>query len=520
MINLLLLLAIASSIFAYNVQVTGKLTDAAGTPINGTACLSLRTNGVDTSSEWALSPLPICFPLTNGTFPASATITPNDVIQPSNTYYRFKANDVSGVEVYSANYYITSGKPFNIATAVPSNVPTSNISFAPPPGASGKDVWTGNNTSANINAIQFVDGITNITVQTAINKLPATGGTVYIQPGKYVGPTSIPSNVSLISLAPAESSVVAGAVGATVTNFNTQVVLTYSSTLNLTGMQNSKFVGIVFNFQFSGGGMQLTSAMFNQFSYISLVNCGDVGVPCLNMTTAGSGPAADCAWNTFDHLRIAANKDGTSAHAAVGIKMGAMSSASTPYVTQNKFHDTLITGTLQGGVDVESNSDTNFFLNGLALNQGLPAYPANSYFLAFNLNTPGSDQDSDGNYFDGLNGTGPAPTSDIRAGATTGNYLNILAGANSNPSIVSTGGTQSITYLTSGLPGVVSKFSSPQIIFGQGILVGSLPSATSNPGMAIYVTDSTAIRAEGQACVGGSGNRALAFSNGTIWKCF
>jgi hypothetical protein len=52
------------------------------------------------------------------------------------------------------------------------------------------------------------------------------------------------------------------------------------------------------------------------------------------------------------------------------------------------------------------------------------------------------------------------------------------------------------------------------------IAVGSLPSAASASGIMYRVTDSTAISAEGQTCVGGSSNVALAFSNGSVWKCF
>jgi hypothetical protein len=55
---------------------------------------------------------------------------------------------------------------------------------------------------------------------------------------------------------------------------------------------------------------------------------------------------------------------------------------------------------------------------------------------------------------------------------------------------------------------------------GAGIAVSALPSAAANPGMMVYVTDSTAVAAEGQTCAGSSTNKALAFSNGVIWKCF
>jgi hypothetical protein len=51
--------------------------------------------------------------------------------------------------------------------------------------------------------------------------------------------------------------------------------------------------------------------------------------------------------------------------------------------------------------------------------------------------------------------------------------------------------------------------------------VGALPAAAAgNVGQVIKVSDSTAVAAEGQTCVGSSTNTALAFSNGTVWKCF
>jgi hypothetical protein len=53
-----------------------------------------------------------------------------------------------------------------------------------------------------------------------------------------------------------------------------------------------------------------------------------------------------------------------------------------------------------------------------------------------------------------------------------------------------------------------------------GVLVSALPSASTNPGMIRVVTDSTTVSAEGQTCVGSSTNKALAFSNGSVWKCF
>ncbi len=55
---------------------------------------------------------------------------------------------------------------------------------------------------------------------------------------------------------------------------------------------------------------------------------------------------------------------------------------------------------------------------------------------------------------------------------------------------------------------------------GISLTVGTLPAAASSAGLWMPVGDSTAVRAEGQTCVGGSSNPAWAFSNGSLWKCF
>ena len=53
------------------------------------------------------------------------------------------------------------------------------------------------------------------------------------------------------------------------------------------------------------------------------------------------------------------------------------------------------------------------------------------------------------------------------------------------------------------------------------VAVSALPAAAAgNKGWVQSVSDSTAVAVEGQTCVGGSSNTALAFSNGMVWKCF
>lgn len=52
-------------------------------------------------------------------------------------------------------------------------------------------------------------------------------------------------------------------------------------------------------------------------------------------------------------------------------------------------------------------------------------------------------------------------------------------------------------------------------------LVASLPAAaTGNKGQMRIVSDSTTVASEGQTCVGSSTVTAMAFSNGSVWKCF
>lgn len=63
------------------------------------------------------------------------------------------------------------------------------------------------------------------------------------------------------------------------------------------------------------------------------------------------------------------------------------------------------------------------------------------------------------------------------------------------------------------------KFGSP--ITPNSVTVSSLPAAAAgNAGQIMIVSDSTTVATEGQTCVGSSSNTALAFSNGSVWKCF
>lgn len=108
----------------------------------------------------------------------------------------------------------------------------------------------------------------------------------------------------------------------------------------------------------------------------------------------------------------------------------------------------------------------------------------------------------------------PAGNINLLAGGAVGGNNN---GGNVNLSAGGASGT--------GTAGVIN-LKSNTVLTGTNLetlgstTVSALPSAASNPGAVIRVSDSTAVASEGQTCAGSSTNNALAFSNGSVWKCF
>lgn len=150
---LLTLVLMAAPASATVTQIIGTVVDATGTPVNGTACLKLPVNAVDTSTNRALSPAQVCFPVTNGTFPSFASIVPNDVISPAKTYYQFVVRNQAGALVFMANYVVPTGAgTFNVGLAIPTLVTTSNISFVNPVTTSASNVFTAAQTFPQINS--------------------------------------------------------------------------------------------------------------------------------------------------------------------------------------------------------------------------------------------------------------------------------------------------------------------------------------------------------------------------------
>jgi hypothetical protein len=85
------------------------------------------------------------------------------------------------------------------------------------------------------------------------------------------------------------------------------------------------------------------------------------------------------------------------------------------------------------------------------------------------------------------------------------------------------GGTQQPppTQTGTGSVGINAKEMYSPIMVLTPVKVASLPAAApGNAGQMRVVNDSTAVTSEGQTCTGSSTNTALAFSNGSVWKCF
>lgn len=106
-----------------------------------------------------------------------------------------------------------------------------------------------------------------------------------------------------------------------------------------------------------------------------------------------------------------------------------------------------------------------------------------------------------------------------------------LSGANWLTNYEYMGPTTGECYVASGLTGTTctGTFTAGALLSFSYLAmtpgtVDSLPAADSgNAGELRVVSDSTAIVTEGQTCVGGNAtpsNRVMAFSNGTVWKCF
>jgi len=113
------------------IPITGIIRTAAGNLFNGIVRFFLSygvTHHLETN-QLVLAEA-VAFPVNNGSLPTGARITPNDVLHPANTAYVAQYVNRSG-DIVAQNVFYISGDSFDIGSAIPTPLTTSNISFDP-----------------------------------------------------------------------------------------------------------------------------------------------------------------------------------------------------------------------------------------------------------------------------------------------------------------------------------------------------------------------------------------------------
>lgn len=161
-LRLLLLLLLALPAWCATSTLTGTFVDASGNPVNGYLILSLPVPAVDTATGNSIAVTPVRYRVVNGIVQSGPPVYDVAGLQPQNLYYITSLYDNSGTRIFTANYYIT-GTPFNLSAAIPTNVTTSNISFAAGNivNLAGNNAFTGNNTHS---GTETFTGVINCTI--------------------------------------------------------------------------------------------------------------------------------------------------------------------------------------------------------------------------------------------------------------------------------------------------------------------------------------------------------------------
>lgn len=147
---------------------------------------------------------------------------------------------------------------------------------------------------SSVGLISLVTPTGSQTVQQAINALTQPiGGVIYVAPGNYIGPTSIPSNTHLICLGFWQNP---ASFGGTSDN-GTGCHLTYSGNQSYTSITNISINGFWLDFPNAGTGLTLTSVQQSEF--IWRIDCA-TGATCLTLNTTGSGASAAVQGNRFN----------------------------------------------------------------------------------------------------------------------------------------------------------------------------------------------------------------------------
>jgi len=536
-------------------------------------------------------------------------MTPNDIIQPANTWYFFSVRDTAGTQVFYANYVIPSGSPFNIGLAVPTAVTTSNISYISPISLSSNNTFIGNNTFAlsngKYNAASCALAVppswcsgTDI-AQWANSAWTACSNacTVYIPAGTYtathtINPPVVTNGLAALQIDPGATINYTGsgdAIFATdgqVGRVNLkiygggEIVGTSAATscVHLGAFSGTRIDDITCRGFTNGDGFYNQGA--NTVNYYSCHSIGNKnGVHNVGKVVGGVNYAPNAIQWFGGEISLNTNQgwfEDASLEATVGVQQnngtkgavfelnGTNGSTTTAqvfvqicygcafrdnyfeYITtigQSPTYDVIIgDGTYQPGMttiednlfitgasgtainnfnatttlvsgNIDITAPTNFFLQG--------ALSPNAFVLC-NL-APSATNNVAGTLIGVINtcmpttSTGPGMSNITTLG---GYQFNGITGYNQDLAIrTRAAGTNNIN-------GYNAAGSATYFITDAGgirpgsTVVGSLPSAASSAGLIFYVTDSTTVSAEGQTCVGSSSVKAIAISNGSVWKCF
>lgn len=388
---LLLLVGLAQ---ASKTTLTGSITDAQGSGINGTLVMTLPVPAQDTSTLTAVAPGPVLFRLVNGSITGGAQLYDVANLQPAGLYYQARGYDTSGNLQFYGNYIVTGGT-FNLGAATPTVVTTSNISYSGVFFSSlnntltGNNYFSGNNTFTNINTtLLYVDGIKYPTVQSAINALPSGGGTVLLQCNTtYVGPSVFTFGAVLQSLCPHDYT----------------TILTYSAAQTIGPVNGIGIEGIALDFRSGSGGLILDGIQGSHF---------DMNVYCSTATICvqGSASTQNAVFNRFDYLNILTA-------GATGLHFAGSGPVYTGFgFTDNDFRTLVVNmsrsspGAITESIGFGLNCDSNhFFTTHLFFNNNVTSGNG----IVFNdTGTPAVDQDANAEFFNVVDVTA--------AGAITG----------------------------------------------------------------------------------------------------
>lgn len=130
--KLLLIAFLLFPIVAYSgpIPITGTISAPDGSTLTGSVVFTLSYGAArDTTNNNMVVAKTVTFPVIQGQIRGNAKIVPNDILQPSNTYYDVTYLDSYGAQI-AENFFYISGSSFDLGSAIPTSVTTNNLSFA------------------------------------------------------------------------------------------------------------------------------------------------------------------------------------------------------------------------------------------------------------------------------------------------------------------------------------------------------------------------------------------------------